>query len=365
MSRIASIAFALCLVSLTLACSITDASSSTDPQLPSPESNGETTPGSSGSTDTPPGTKPPGEEKGKDPPGEAKPMCPARTIVGPAGTSPVYARVDRTGTRVVYSVTRDIAGSPPKVIWEIYEEPLCGGTPKLLVSDVRSLSFAFDEQNRLVYFTQVLIPGLYVPQLVVRTGNGTHAPFLGGCTVSNDQKLFVDVSMDGKYALISRQQSDGDEAIHHIGANGTACGEQHASWSSGAFDGTWNIFHSATRLSWDGKRSLRAPQPDPNCVIGTNDHSNDLRIYDFTTKQATKATASSECTTMDAVAWLPDNKRFLMYHAGSIYLGEMGVTAAPKKIAQTSYGHRWIDVSPDGAYFTAGAYLAPMPALPK
>jgi hypothetical protein len=275
----------------------------------------------------------------------------------------VYARVDRTEKRVAYSVTREIKGSPPKIVWDIYDEPTCGGTPSLLASDVRSLSFAFDAQNRLVYFAQVTVPGFFVPQLVVRTASGEPAPFLGGCTVSNDQKLFVDVSKDGTRALISREQSDGYEAVHYIGANGKACGETFTS-SAGPFDDTWSIFFGATRLSWDGKRSLRAPQGDNVCVIGTGNYSNDLRIYDFTTKQGARARATMECSTMDAVAWLPDNKRFLVYHGDAISIGEVGSTKPPVKIAQASHEQRWLDVSADGTYYTIGTHLAPLPKLP-
>jgi len=142
--------------------------------------------------------------------------------------------------------------SPPKGIYEIYDEPTCGGPPRLLATDVRSLAFGFDEQNRLVHFVAVNGGELLLPQLVVRTAAGGHEPFLGGCIVSNDQKLFVDVSEDGKRELVSRELSDGLETIQYIGAGGDACGQVFASSGAGPFgSSSVRYFIAATRLSGD------------------------------------------------------------------------------------------------------------------
>lgn len=269
------------------------------------------------------------------------------------------ARVDRNSKRVAFSVTRELA-SPPRIVYEIWDEQVCGGDPRKLAEDVASLSFAFDPIGRLVYFAQA--GGGAV--LLVRGDSGVAQPILGGCGFPNDQQLFVDVSLDGTRALVSRNANGDHEVIHYLGKTAEACGTSFT--NTGPFADSLKYYSAPTRLSLDGKRSLRARIPANDCEIGTpvRDRSNDFLVYDFHSAQLVRGLSPQACATMRAVAFLP-NGGFVSRYGTDLQVYDAKGAPVGKPIKDGLYdngtGTWWLDVSPDGAWLVQNGSLVPSP----
>jgi hypothetical protein len=291
-------------------------------------------------------------------------------VTAPLGTYPAFARVEPNGQRVAFSITRTDPVTQ-LIHYEIWEEGICGGGTTQLVANAGSRGFAFDAQGRIVYFAAGAALGHL--QLVVRADDGTARPFLGGCDInysSATDAIFVDVSPDGKRALISDLR--GLENLHRIVEGGPACGVLWTSAPAGAdgpVDRASLSVSVPSRLSPTGTLAFRAPDPTRDiCSLPTDpprpvDHSNDFRVYAFATTTNRLVTAP-ECRSPRSAALTPNGGILERYGSELRYWGPNGQPAAsalPMSRFDNEVGKWFMDVSRDGAWYTENDLVAPFP----
>lgn len=294
--------------------------------------------------------------------GPGGPSC-AEYVITLPDAKVEYARVSKTG-RVAFSASRSV--TPPnqqaRVVYEIWDEALCGGDRRLLVSEAGSLGFAFDTQGNLLYFGPPAVGGTRL----LRLQGGASVPADPACRFPAGRS-FLDLSVDGTRRLVSANLGT-EEGILLETPSTPDCGRGF----EGIFGHTnadpmgarQSYFSIPTRLSPDGRWSARAIEPTGDCTIGDPRYTleNALHLFDVSsgTSKAVSIAKIVECAAPEGMAWRPDGKRLLVLQLGALW--EVDVTGAvpPTKIRggfPNAPAKHWLDVSPDGAWLVVDTTL--------
>lgn len=275
-----------------------------------------------------------------------------------------FMRVRRSG-RIAFSIARLIDGPPARSQFEIWDDDPCGGDRTLLVKDVGHLAFAFDEADRLVYFSR----GAPYRTLTVLRGT-TSAPFATNCTYGNFQKMFVDISKSGQVSLVSGDDGGGGEFLAYAtGRDGCGTIYREDGTHPAPFGPDAQAFAGPTRLSPNGKKTLRMLLPSPDCRITTPpappEERNPLLVYDHESGVTVRIPYASiqQCSPPAAVAWV-DDRYFLAATGENLYRLDATGQVAPQLVRTLPFwasNAAWLDVSPDGKWVAVGALAFALP----